>query len=488
VRHDTAGVAETTPDLLSTPEAGGRVVRGGAIRAAGFALGTILGIATSYFLLRHLGVDDFGRYATVAALLGIVSGISDAGLTAVGARELALAPRDDRPRLLRNLVTLRLVITPLGIAAATVFALLAGYDRTLVLGTLVGGVGVMLVNTQATMMMPLSVELRLGAVTAFEVAKTALTFVAVVILVAADATLLPFFFAQVAVGLIVLLATPVFVGWRAGLIPGYDRTVARELLREALPLAIALAMNVVYFRVLVIMTSLLASDHETGLFGTSFRVFEVVFSLPLLVLSGALPLLSVAGRDDDERLRFGLQRMTEVALAAGMLIVLAIVVLAPPVIKLLGGEEFEDAAGVLRIQAFALLPVFLGQTWQLGLLAIRRQSGLAWANGIALVLVIALGAVLIPAWGANGAASAAVAAECALAALLYAFLRTQRRVVAPSLGLAPRVVLASVPAWASLALPLPWPLEVVVACGIFLGTASLLRAIPHELFHAVRTR
>ena len=46
-------------------------------------------------------------------------------------------------------------------------------------------------------------------------------------------------------------------------------------------------------------------------------------------------------------------------------------------------HEFEDAAGVLRIQAFALLPVFLGQTWQLGLLAIRRQSGLAWANGIA---------------------------------------------------------------------------------------------------------
>ena len=71
-------------------------------------------------------------------------------------------------------------------------------------------------------------------------------------------------------------------------------------------------MNVVYFRVLMIMISLLASHDETGLFATSFQVFAVLFSLPLLVLSSALPLLSVAGRDDGERLRFGLQRMTEV--------------------------------------------------------------------------------------------------------------------------------------------------------------------------------
>ena len=46
-------------------------------------------------------------------------------------------------------------------------------------GTLLGGIGVLFVNTQATMMMPLSVELRLFTITAFEVAKTALMFVVV---------------------------------------------------------------------------------------------------------------------------------------------------------------------------------------------------------------------------------------------------------------------------------------------------------------------
>jgi O-antigen/teichoic acid export membrane protein len=385
-------------------------------------------------------------------------------------------------------VTLRLVITPIGILAATAFAAIAGYDRTLVLGTLLGGIGVLLVNTQATMMMPLSVELRLGTVTAFEVAKSALTLAAVIVLVALDATLLPFFAAQIVVGAIVLAATPLVVTWGRALLPAFDRDRIRALLREALPLAVALTMNVVYFRVLVIMTSLLASEHQTGLYGTSFRVFEVLFSLPLVVVSGALPLLAVAGRDDDARLRFGLQRMTEVALAASVLLVLAIVVLAPPAIRLLGGEEFAAAAGVLRIQAFALIPVFLGQTWQLGLLAIRRQSSLAWANGGALVLVVALGAVLIPEWGANGAAAAAVVAETALAALVYIFLRRGRSHVSPTPGLTPRIVAASAPAFAALALPLPWPVLLVVVCAVFLGAAVALRALPYELVHAVRSR
>ena len=76
-------------DVLRTGEAGGMVIRGGVLRGAGYGAGILLGAGTSVLLLRHLGVEDFGRYGVVIALLGIVSGVTDAGLTAVGSRELA---------------------------------------------------------------------------------------------------------------------------------------------------------------------------------------------------------------------------------------------------------------------------------------------------------------------------------------------------------------------------------------------------------------
>lgn len=479
VRHDKPRVADT--DVLRTPQAGAKVIRGGALRGLGYGAGILLAGGTSVLLLRYLGVVDFGRYATVAALLGIVSGITDAGLTAVGSRELAIRPPEERPQVLRSLVALRLVVTPLGVAAAALFAFAAGYDSTLVWATLLGGLGVLLVNTQATMMMPLSVELRLGALTAFEVGRSALTLAGVALFVAVGTGLLAFFGVQAVVGAVVLAATPLVLRG-AGLMPALDRAITRMLVREALPLAAALAMNVVYFRVLVVLTSLLATAEATGYFGTSFRIFEVLFGLPLLVLSVALPVLAVAGAEDAERLRFSLQRMTEVALAAAVLLVLVIVALAESAIVLLAGEEFRGAAPVLRIQAVALIAVFLGQAWQLGLVAVRRQADLAWANGLALLLVVGLGVVLIPEYGAEGAAVAAVLGEAVLAVLLLWFLRRQGLV--PRLGFVPRVALAG-----GLALPallLPSVAGAVVAAGVFLAAAQVVGAVPRALLAAFR--
>ena len=43
-------------------------------------------------LLRHLGVAQFGRYATVIALAAIVAGLADAGLTVAGQREYVREP------------------------------------------------------------------------------------------------------------------------------------------------------------------------------------------------------------------------------------------------------------------------------------------------------------------------------------------------------------------------------------------------------------
>ena len=115
--------------------------------------------------------------------MAIVSGITDAGLTAVGARELALRePGESRRRLLENLIGLRLILTPVGVVGAVLFALLAGYDRTLVIGTVLAGVGLVSIKTQATLMLPLSVELRIFQITVAELLKQAVAVVVIGIL------------------------------------------------------------------------------------------------------------------------------------------------------------------------------------------------------------------------------------------------------------------------------------------------------------------
>jgi len=477
-------------DILSTPEAGGRVIRGGALRGSGYVVGVVLGAATSVFLLRGLTVADFGRYATVAALIGIVSTVTDAGLTVVGARELALLPRgEQRLELLRTLLGLRIVLTVVGVAMAVAFALVAGYDTTMVWGTLLAGAGVLLVNTQSTSMMPLAVELRLGAVTMFDVLRQVLTLIGVAALALAGATLLPYFAIQAVVGVALVVLTPRFVGGVRALRPGLARRDASRLLREALPVAVAIAMNVVYLRLLVILVSLTQSEEETGLYATSFRIFEILIGIPALLLTVALPLLAIAGEHDLDRLRYGLQRMTEVAVVVSLGLSLTTFVLAAPAIRLLAGSDYGGAAPILQIQAWALVPLFIGQVAVLALISVRRQRALAAANTVALALVVLLGLTLTPPFAGRGAAAAGVIAESVLTVLLFILLARAEPSVVPRFAFLWRPLAALAAAVALLAVPGfgEW-LRASLVVGAFTIVAILVRAVPPEVLAALRRR
>src|SRR5688500_1774329 len=131
------------PDVLRDAGVASRVVRGGAQGVAAFVIGNLLVAVASIFLLRHLGVVDFGRYGTVTALALIVLGLADAGLTITATRDLAVLPRgEDRRAVLRVVGGLRLALTAAGVLAAVLFAVLAGYDGDMVLGMVLMGIGV----------------------------------------------------------------------------------------------------------------------------------------------------------------------------------------------------------------------------------------------------------------------------------------------------------------------------------------------------------
>ena len=130
-----------------------------------------------------------------------MASVTDAGLTAVGSRELSLRPAGlERQQLLRVLVALRILLTGGGVVVATLFAYGVGYDRTMVAGTLLVGLGAVLVNTQQTVTIPLMVSLRMGAITGFELLKQVLTLGGIAFLAISGAALLPFFMVPIAVG------------------------------------------------------------------------------------------------------------------------------------------------------------------------------------------------------------------------------------------------------------------------------------------------
>jgi O-antigen/teichoic acid export membrane protein len=481
---------ESAAHVLESRTAGGKVIRGGALRTVGYIAGTALAAVASVFLLRYLGVVDFGRYITVMSVIAIVTGVTDVGLTVVGQREYAVAADEAaRRRLLADMVGIRLLVTPVGVLLGTLFGVIVGYDSVLVLGILVAGAGLVLAAAAATLTIPLTVNLRFGAATVAEVSRQVAIVAGIAALVIAGASLLSFFAVQVAAGLVTLVVTVMLVGRAATPPPRFAFREWIPLLKEAAPVAAAAIVNVVYVRLLVVLASLIATATETGLFATSYRIVEAFVGIPAFMVGAAFPVLAHAGASDETRLAYALQRVGEVALLVSLGIALVLAFAADPIVRVLGGEEYADAGPVLSIQAFALVGAFMTQVWALGLVAIRRQAALIIVNAVALATVVVLGVTLIPAFEAEGAAIAAVVGETLLAASLLVMLVRASPRLRPSLGYVWRLALAAGVASAlTLLTGLPPAPAGVLAGGVYLLLAWGLRAVPAEVWEAFRGR
>ena len=123
-------------------------------------------------MTRHLGTVDYGRVATVMALIALTASLTDGGLTAVGVREYSVRPRDEHGPLMRAIVGLRMTLTLVGVAAALVFATALGYSAVLIAGTCLAGIGLLVGAVQKALTIPMTSSLRLGSVARLQLVGT----------------------------------------------------------------------------------------------------------------------------------------------------------------------------------------------------------------------------------------------------------------------------------------------------------------------------
>lgn len=473
--------AEVSEDALNSPGAGGKVIRGSAVRAVANVAGIVLGLATATLLLRHLGVAESGRYVTVLSLVGIAVSVVDTGLNTTASSELARVDPPARRELLANVLGQRLIVAPLAMLLVIAFAAVAGYPSSMVAGTVLAGTGTLIVAIATALLVPLTVQLRNAGVAFVEFLRQVVTLVGVAALVALGASLTPFFAVQILVGVAVFLTTIVLVGRRGLVRPRLDRGPQRTLLRTALPIAAALALGQVYLRLVILLMSLISSAEQTGYFGGSLRSMEAIISIPGIVAGVALPLLAAAARHDLGRLRYAVEGLGKGAVIAGVLVILLMFRIAEPLMAAIGGEAFRPSGEVLRIQVAALLFIALYQIWSVALIALDRQRQLILTNALALVGVAIFAAALVPPFGAKGGAAASVLGDALLAALIYWRLHLITGRVMVGAGFLARVAIAAAVACLPLASGLPDVIAATLSGAIFIAIGWTIGMVPHEL-------
>src|SRR3954451_17491838 len=169
--------------------------RGTGLRVSAFAAGGGLSLVSLPLLVRHLGVDDFGQYVAVLAVIGVAALAADLGITGIALREYTRAGEADRPALLQGLFGARLGISLVGAVAAIGFALVVGYSGVAVWGTLIACAGLFAQVVADMVVVSLLVDSRFGGAAAIDLSRSATSTALIVVLVLLDAGLIWFFVA-----------------------------------------------------------------------------------------------------------------------------------------------------------------------------------------------------------------------------------------------------------------------------------------------------
>jgi len=472
-------------DQIQTPgqvDPAQTALRGGVLRIGGYFIGILVATFSSALFFRHLGVLKTGEYVTALSLVAIVAGVSDLGLTAVGIREISTRPPSERWSLASDLLGLKLTLTAIGGVIVTTITWFA-YSTTLAAGVALAVVGLGLSATQDNFAIALVVDLRLGWVAALDLMRNLLTAACTIALVLLDAELVPFLGISIPVCAATTFATIILVRNGRSLAPRFNLRRWRQFAATVLPYSAAVAASTLYYRVSILLVSAISNGHQLGYFSVSYRVIEVLTVVPTLLVSSAFPILARAARSDHARFTYAIRKVFELSFIVGAFIAVSTAVAAPIAIDIIGGPQFRPAGVVLAFGGLGLGAMFINAVWSYGLLSLGEFKAILRINTSALIFNAILVAPLVEIAGARGAAIGTSITEVLVAVVQgWAFTRTGHP-VRTSLGIVPRVLLASGMALVPLALTaIPTLGRLVISVAVFTAIVALTHAIPREVY------
>ncbi len=357
-----------------------------AVRVAAPVLSLIVVAAVS----RRLGAEGLGRYSAAYAFLGLFGLLSAAGLPQVLTREAARRP-EETGRLLGGALGLAggcgAFLAVLMTAAATGVEDPATRQAVRILSLALPPAA-----WSACLEAAWLARERTGPIGAACLAEHAAKVALGGALLAAGS------------GLNAVLAAAVAGKWLSCAVSGVwlrrtgvrlDWSAMRELALPAAVLALSAVSATLYWRVDVLLLSCLCGAAETGYYTAAYRLLDAAILLPQSLCQALFPRLAAGNAGQPpERWLLGLTLPAAALAAAG----------AGPILEVLYGPALRPAAPVLALLIWTAVPYAGNRYRACRLVAADRQRTDLSINLALLGVNVGANILLIPKWGAAGAA------------------------------------------------------------------------------------
>ena len=460
-------------------------LRNGVLVVGARAMAKLAVFVVVVLLWRHLGADNYGRFATMIVYVTLVGVIADLGLQTVFIRD-ASRDRTVLARYLANLLSARLLLSLVGLV------ILAAALRLLspALFPYTAAAFVLLLTTSYSSLLRavFYIRGRLGYEAIAIVAESLLLLGLTLVAIQQRATWDAFLWVYSASYLFTCLFAFAVIRWRwhERVTIGLEPVFVRRLLAGGLPLALAFTITTVYAQLDIVLLQLFKNFQVVGWYSAANKYVDAVAWIPQTAMGAVFPALSLLAAGDRGRLVFAYEKSYKMLAILGLPLAVGAGVTADSIVHVTRG--FEQSIPALRILAPSVVLLFVNNAFIYTLTAINRQLDFTRLALFTLVVNVALNLAMIPPYGYLGAAAASTITEVALFAGGWWLLR--RHLASLSVVSSIAAVLGSAAAMGIVVyLIRSWSLAVVIVLGaaVYLAALVLTRALNPEEWSIVRS-
>jgi len=385
-------------------------------------IGQIINILLTYFYTiytaRYLGAAGFGILSFAIAFTGISGLLADLGLSLLTTREVS---RNNllAGRYVGNILIIKSILSVITLGFTAIAINLLGYSfKTCLIVYLItfstifnSFTGLFNSVFQAFQKME---YMSLGIIL-----NSLLIFTGTAFVIYQNLGIFSFAFVYLFASTVTFVYSLCTIIWRF-LIPKLelDLPLWKNLLKESIPFCMTGVFIAIYFRMDIIILSMMKGEEIVGWYAASYRVIDGLSVIPSAFMSIIFPVFSKYYIDSKKSLELAFEKSLAFITIIAIPIGVGTMILSNEIILFIYGNMYLPSASALRILIWASVLGFINLTPATLLISINKQRTLMIFTFIGAILNLVLNYLLIPSFSYEGAAVATVITELVIGLLM----------------------------------------------------------------------
>lgn len=360
---------------------------------------------------RYLGVQGYGTLSFALAFTGMFSVFADFGLSTLMIREVA-REKNLTKKYLGNITIIKTILVLITYISIVVIINLLDYPKQTVEIVYLFAIYINISSFVTLFNSLFQAFEKMEYQSLGQIINSGLLLLGSLLIIHFGLGITGYGFLYIIVSLIILFYSA-FLCVTKFTIPRFevDWHFWKRLIKDAWPMGGMSILTLIYFRIDVIMLSLIVGEAAVGLYSAAYQLSEMTTIIPIMYITAMFPLMSRFYKKSNSSFKKTYAISVKYLTFSAIFVALIITVLAGPIINLIYGNAFTESVLALQIIIWSAAIMYITMLQGNAIITANKQSFSFKITLITAIFNILINLILIPKYSFYGASFATVLTE-----------------------------------------------------------------------------